>query len=105
LDKLIFCKVWDEKNTDKGKPYSFQIFRDDVPTDPTKTEDEKRKIAAEKLKIRIDALYNEGKKKDPEVFNKPIDLTPERMQTVVRYLQRINLNKTDIDSKGKAFDF
>lgn len=104
LDKLIFCKVWDEKNTDKGNPYKFQIYRDDVPNDPTKTEDEKRRIAAEKLKLRIDALYNEGKKKDPEVFNKPIDLTPERVQTVVRYLQRINLNKTDIDSKGKAFE-
>lgn len=89
LDKLIFCKIWDEKNTDKGQPYKFQIYRNESP---------------EELKKRIEELYNEGKKKDPEVFNKPIDLTPERFQTVVRYLQKINLNETDLDSKGRAFE-
>jgi type I restriction enzyme M protein len=26
LDKLIFCKVWDERNKKKGQPYQFQIF-------------------------------------------------------------------------------
>lgn len=89
LDKLIFCKIWDEKNTDKGQPYKFQIYRNETP---------------DELKKRIEELYNEGKKKDPEVFNKPIDLTAERIQTVVRYLQKINLNETDLDSKGKAFE-
>lgn len=89
LDKLIFCKIWDEKNTDKGQPYKFQIYRNQTP---------------EELKKRVEDLYNEGKKKDPEVFNKPIDLTPERIQTVVRYLQKINLSETDLDSKGKAFE-
>lgn len=89
LDKLIFCKIWDEKNTDKGQPYKFQIYRNET---------------SEQLKKRIEELYNEGKKRDPEVFNKPIDLTAERIQTVVRYLQKINLNETDLDSKGKAFE-
>lgn len=89
LDKLIFCKIWDEKNTDKGQPYKFQIYRNET---------------TEQLKKRIEELYSEGKKKDPEVFNKPIDLTAERIQTVVRYLQKINLNETDLDSKGKAFE-
>jgi type I restriction enzyme M protein len=89
LDKLIFCKIWDEKNTPKGKPYQFQIFAEELPED---------------LKKRIDLLYEQGKLQDAEVFNKPIDLTPERMQTVVRYLQKINLTKTDLDSKGKAFE-
>ncbi len=28
FDKLIFCKVWDERNTDKGEAYQFQIFSD-----------------------------------------------------------------------------
>ena len=28
LDKLIFCKIWDEKHPRKnGEPYDFQIFR------------------------------------------------------------------------------
>ena len=104
LDKLIFCKIWDEKNTDKGHPYLFQIYRDDTPHNNTLTEDEKNKIAARAIQKRIDGLYEKGKEKDPEVFNKPIDLTPERVQMVVRYLQKINLTKTDLDSKGKAFE-
>jgi type I restriction enzyme M protein len=89
LDKLIFCKIWDEKNTDKGQPYKFQIYKNESPDD---------------LKLRIEELYNKGKLKDPEVFNKPIDLTAERFQTVVRYLQKINLTETDLDSKGRAFE-
>ena len=32
LDKLIFCKIWDEKHPRKtGDPYDFQIFRDKHP--------------------------------------------------------------------------
>ncbi len=89
LDKLIFCKIWDEKNTDKKQPYKFQIYRNET---------------AQQLVKRIEKLYDEGKRKDPEVFKKPIDLTPKRIQTVIRYLQKINLNKTDLDSKGRAFE-
>lgn len=34
LDKLIFCKIWDEKHPRKiGDPYTFQIFRDEEPED------------------------------------------------------------------------
>ncbi|MEY4926688.1 MAG: hypothetical protein RI894_1124 [Bacteroidota bacterium] len=89
LDKLIFCKIWDEKNTFKGEPYKFQVYKNETPND---------------LKRRIEELYNKGKEKDPEVFNKPIDLTAERFLTIVRYLQKINLTDTDLDSKGKAFE-
>lgn len=90
LDKLIFCKIWDEKHPRKiGDPYEFQIFRDEDPDD---------------LHKRIKALYEEGRKKDPEVFKDDITLTPAESQTIVKYFQRINLNKTDLDSKGKAFE-
>lgn len=90
LDKLIFCKIWDEKNPRKqGEPYQFQIFRDET---------------AEELLDRIKGLYEQGRNKDPEVFKEDINLTPEETQTIVKYLQRINLNKTDLDSKGKAFE-
>jgi type I restriction enzyme M protein len=90
LDKLIFCKIWDEKHPRKiGEPYSFQIFRDEDPEDLLK---------------RIKALYEEGRKKDPEVFKDDITLTASETQTIVKYFQRINLNKTDLDSKGKAFE-
>ena len=31
LDKLIFCKIWDEKHPRKtGDPYDFQIFKDET---------------------------------------------------------------------------
>jgi type I restriction enzyme M protein len=35
LDKLIFCKVWDEKNTDESEAYKFQIVSE-YPDDETK---------------------------------------------------------------------
>lgn len=95
FDKLIFCKVWDEKNTKKGQPYTFQI------TGGT-SDDEAKNLA--KLKKDIDGLYDMGKAKDPQVFNKPIDLEPEKIKTVVEYLQSINFLETDLDSKGKAFE-
>lgn len=90
LDKLIFCKIWDEKHPRKtGEPYAFQIFRDEDPKE---------------LFTRIKGLYEEGRKKDPEVFRDDITLTPTETQSIVKYFQGINLNKTDLDSKGKAFE-
>lgn len=95
LDKLIFCKVWDEKNTKKGQPYDFQIFNED-------DEDEAKNLDA--LKNRIVVIYDKGKSYDPEIFNKPIDLTSERIKTIVEYFQSISFSETDLDSKGKAFE-
>ncbi len=90
LDKLIFCKIWDEKHPRKnGQPYEFQLFRDETPED---------------LLERIKGLYEQGRKKDPEVFKDDITLTATETLTIVKYFQRINLNKTDLDSKGKAFE-
>ncbi len=90
LDKLIFCKIWDEKTPRRnGQPYNFQIFRDETPND---------------LLNRIRELYEEGRKRDPEVFKDDISLNAIETQTIVKYFQRINLSKTDLDSKGKAFE-
>jgi len=90
LDKLIFCKIWDEKHPRKtGEPYDFQIFAEETPSE---------------LLERIKGLYSQGRKKDPEVFKEDVNLSPDEAQTIVKYLQRINLNKTDLDSKGKAFE-
>ncbi|NOT65082.1 MAG: hypothetical protein HOP06_03445 [Methylotenera sp.] len=42
----------------------------------------------EALFKRVNALYEEGrKKKDPEVFRDNIRLAPERVRTIVEYLQ------------------
>ncbi|MCX5980487.1 MAG: N-6 DNA methylase [Nostocales cyanobacterium LacPavin_0920_SED1_MAG_38_18] len=94
LDKLIFCKIWDEKKHRKqGEPYDFQIFRE-----------EQEEKTNESLTTRIKSLYNEGKKQDPEVFKDDIRLSPEKLRTVVGYLEGINLVDTDLDSKGRAFE-
>ena len=53
---------------------------------------------------RIKELYEEGRKKDPEVFRDNIRLTPEKIRTVVEYLQDINIGETDLDAKGRAFE-
>lgn len=90
LDKLIFCKIWDERVKRKnGDPYDFQIFSDDK---------------GDELKQRIHGLYIKGREKDAEVFKEDIRLSNAELQTVVGYLAAINLNKTDLDSKGRAFE-
>ncbi len=94
LDKLIFCKIWDERKArKKGDAYDFQIHAE-------KDEAETNK----KLQQRIQALYEEGRKKDPEVFKENIRLNPEKLRTVVGYLESIHLGNTDLDSKGRAFE-
>lgn len=103
LDKLIFCKIWDEKWKEndpksKGEPFAFQIIS--YPED----HDDKKNIKAKtELEKRVRQLYEQGRKKDPEVFKDDIKLDKHKIYTVVQYLQDINLSKTDLDSKGLAF--
>ena len=103
LDKLIFCKIWDEKWRDnapktKGEPFAFQIIS--YAEDKDDKQNTKAKIELEK---RVRELYEQGRKKDPEVFKDDIKLDKHKIYTVVQYLQDINLSKTDLDSKGLAF--
>ncbi len=103
LDKLIFCKIWDEKWEEynpksKGEPYEFQIInyeedKNDIQNTKAKTE----------LENRVRRLYEEGRKKDPEVFKDDIKLDKHKIYVVVQYLQDINLSKTNLDAKGAAF--
>jgi type I restriction enzyme M protein len=91
LDKLIFCKIWDERKARKiGEPYQFQIYTSDKGT--------------ESLLERIKGIYAEGRAKDAEVFKDDIRLTVHELHTVVGYLAPADLNKTDLDSKGRAFE-
>ncbi len=94
LDKLIFCKIWDERKLrNKGVPYDFQIFSESTEAKTNQT-----------LQQRIHNLYNEGRKKDPEVFKDDIRLNREKLRSVVSYLESIHLGDTDLDSKGRAFE-
>lgn len=92
FSKLLFCKLWDERKDRKnGDPYDFQIFKGET---------------AENLSDRITGLYELGKKidKDKNIFDDKINLRAEEIQNVVKYLQKVNLSKTDLDSKGRAFE-
>lgn len=103
LDKLIFCKIWDERKPRRmGEPYDFQIIT--VPKEAEKSETKRRHIENDNLYKRVIALYEEGRKKDKEVFRDNIRLTPEKIRTVVGYLESVNLGETDLDSKGRAFE-
>jgi len=90
LCKIIFVKVRDEKRGRKnGEHYDFQI----------KTHEK-----AESVYKRINDIYQEAKAKDPEVFKDKLDIAPEELYTVVGHLQGISLNRTDLDTKGVAFE-
>lgn len=92
LDKLIFCKIWDERAPRKpGEPYDFQVFKSD-------------RDKGDDLKRRIQAIYEQGRAKDKEVFQDDIRLSNAELQTVVGYLADTNLSETDLDSKGRAFE-
>ncbi|MBS0556643.1 MAG: restriction endonuclease subunit M [Proteobacteria bacterium] len=87
--KLIFVKIADEKDTEIGKPYVFQIVTN---------EDDKT------LGQRIRKLYESHRKRDAEVFNEEIKVSDSKIATVVAHLESLSLSKTDLDTKGVAFE-
>ena len=89
VSKLLFCKLRDEKITTKGEAYAFQIGTHE---------------SAEDIFNRIDAIYQKAKKEDAEVFKEDIRLEPKVVYSVVEHLQGLALNKTDLDTKGVAFE-
>ena len=90
LSKILFIKIRDEKKPRvKGDPYDFQI----------KTR-ETAKLVADRIKV----LYQEAKIRDPEVFTEDVKVDDNPLFSVVNHLQGINLNQTDLDVKGIAFE-
>lgn len=90
VSKLLFCKMKDEKDgTKRGQPYRFQCGTHET---------------ALEVAERIDEIYQEAKKQDEEVFKEDIRLEPKVIYSVVEHLQGLALNKTDLDTKGVAFE-
>ena len=90
--KLLFCKLQDEKEsaiTKRGEPYKFHIGTYETPKEVFK---------------RINAIYQNARQKDSEVFQEDIRLGPRIVYSVVEHLQSISFNKTDLDTKGIAFE-
>lgn len=108
LDKLIFCKIWDEKynlkdgtlkRRKKGEIYDFQ-----VKTVLGKNKEDTIKKTNTALAERVKNIYKAGRNFDKEVFKDNIRLSDSRIRTITNYLQEINLSDTDLDSKGRAFE-
>jgi type I restriction enzyme M protein len=92
ISKLLFCKLQDEKEssiTKKGDHYKFQVGTYET---------------ADEVFDRINTIYQAAKQKDAEVFKDDIRLEPKIVYSVVEHLQSINFNKTDLDTKGVAFE-
>lgn len=90
LSKILFVKIRDEKQARyKGAPYDFQI----------KTHERPKSVAD-----RVKGLYQEAKAQDPQVFTEDIRVDDSRLFSVVNHLQGINLNATELDVKGVAFE-
>lgn len=91
LCKLLFVKIQDEKNTTrkKGQPYEFQI---------------KTHEPARKLSERIKGIYDIAKKRDPQVFTDTIRIDDATLRTLVSHMEAVSFNKTDLDTKGVAFE-
>jgi len=90
LTKLIFLKTRDEKAPrKKGKPYAFQIKTNETP---------------ERLARRIKDMYSTEREKEPDVFNEDIKIDDITLKNVVLHLEGVNLNATDLDTKGVAFE-
>jgi type I restriction enzyme M protein len=88
--KVIFIKVRDEKAPrKKGDPYEFQIKTDE---------------SAQALAGRIKGMYAEEMKREPDVFREPVKVDDGTLKMCVSHLEAINFNKTDLDTKGVAFE-
>lgn len=89
VSKLLFCKLKDEKATRIGTFYEFQIGTQE---------------GTKEVVDRIQKIYEKAKEDDPKVFKDKINLSDEIVYNVVEHLQSLSLNKTDLDTKGVAFE-
>ncbi len=89
FSKLIFVKIRDEMNTKRHEPYAFQ----------RRTSERSDELAA-----RIYALYRKEQLSEPDVFTDKINVEAAVLAQVVEHIEAITFNKTDLDTKGVAFE-
>lgn len=89
MSKLLFARLYDERNTPHGNVYRFQAGTNE-------TED----VVA----IRVKDLYNEAREGDPYIYKEDIELPNQKIYRVVKVIESVSLVKTDLDAKGRAFE-
>jgi type I restriction enzyme M protein len=89
--KIVFIKHRDEKDLDRqdGQPYAFQRRNGET---------------SEGLHQRIIGLYEAEKEREPDVFTESINVTPPILAQCVEHLEGISLDRTELDTKGVAFE-
>lgn len=89
--KIVFVKYRDEKNQDRldGEPYAFQ----------RRTEE-----SSDQLANRILKLYATEQEREPGVFTDQINVAPPVLAQVVEHLEALSLDRTELDTKGVAFE-
>ena len=91
FSKLVFVKHRDEKDPDRrnGQPYAFQNRDGET---------------AAGLAVRINGLYDKEQQLEPEVFTDRINVDPPILKQCVEHLEGISLDRTELDTKGVAFE-
>lgn len=91
LLKLIFCKIHDERRSDRPQFYAAAT--------------ERSTMGAPACKKRIGRLFAAVRKEFPEIFrNEDLELQPVVLSYLVSQLQMFALLDSDIDVKGKAYE-
>ena len=91
FSKLVFIKHRDEKNMDRkdDEPYAFQRRDGETAVD---------------LADRINRLYDVEQQREPNVFTDRINIDPPVLAQCVEHLEGISLDRTELDTKGVAFE-
>ena len=89
--KLVFIKHRDEKDVGRvdGAHYEFQRKGGETP---------------EELSGRIKQLYERERAKEPDVFTESINVEAPILAQCVEHLEGISLDRTELDTKGVAFE-
>ena len=89
MSKLMFAKLFDERQTPNGEAYGFQWG-----------DRETEFMVAQ----RVLNQYEKACADDPGLFADSIVSEPQKIAAVVRLLQHVSLDRTDPDAKGRAFE-
>jgi type I restriction enzyme M protein len=94
LLKVIFCKIWDEKNIPRA--LSFYVSSEEL-----RSADGQLACAN-----RIRTIFDRVKTSFPQIFGHAdeLELNPRSLVRIVSELQNFSLLASDVDIKGKAYE-
>jgi len=96
---ILLAKIYDEKETEDGKPYQFQIFyKDGEPESPEEVYKRINKLYKKALKEYLGLSEDELKRTKDIVFD------PPKVKYVVEVLQGISLTTNKYDILGEFFE-